>query len=91
MSQSTQNALKRIEMQKKIYSFDPLRALRITQSLSGEAQPYLPHVTPRVLRNVHAKFHADWTKTVGTSGIHTNSWTDKLLCFNDIDFRGLPA
>ena len=25
---------------------------------SGEAQPYLPHDTPRVPRSVHAKFHA---------------------------------
>ena len=30
------------------------------QSASGEAQLYLPKVTPRVPRSVHAKFHADW-------------------------------
>ena len=55
VSQSTRNALKRIEMKKKI--FTPLRTSRVAQSASGEAQPYLPHVTPRV----HDKFHADWT------------------------------
>ena len=32
---------------------------------------YLPDVTPRVPRSVHAKFHADWSKTVGARGIHT--------------------
>ena len=68
MSQSTQNALKRIEMQKKI--FTPLTDY--AQSASGEAQPYLPHVTRMVPRSVHAKFHADWTKTVGAIGIHTD-------------------
>ena len=39
VSQSTQNALKRIEMQKKIfYPFDRLRASRVAQSPSGVAQ-----------------------------------------------------
>ena len=39
VSQSTQNALKRIEMQKKcLYSFDPLRASCVAQSPSGVAQ-----------------------------------------------------
>ena len=32
---------------------------------------YLPYDTPRVPRSVHAKFHADRTKTVGARGIHT--------------------
>ena len=42
------------------------------------AQLYLPHVTPRVPRNVHAKFHADWTKTdVGARGIHRDKQQDK--------------
>ena len=67
MSQSTGNALKRIEMKKKIYPFNPLRASRIAQSQSGEAQ--LPQDTPRVPRSVHAKFHADRTKTVVRRGI----------------------
>ena len=44
---------------------------------SGVAQPYLPHVTPRVSSSVHAKFHADLTKTVGARGIHTDRQTDK--------------
>ena len=70
VSQSSRNALKRIEMKKKI--FTPL-----TDYASGEAQPYLPHVTRRVPRSVHAKFHADWTKTVGARGIQTNRQTDK--------------
>ena len=70
--------MKRIEMQKKIYPFDRLRALRVAQSSSGEAQPFLPHVTRRrVLRSVHAKFHADWTKNVGARGKHTNRQTDR--------------
>ena len=39
VSQSTRNALKRIEMQKKIfYLFDRLRASRVAQSPSGVAQ-----------------------------------------------------
>ena len=38
-------------------------------------QPYLPHVTPRVPRSIHAKFHADWSKTVGVRGIHTETHT----------------
>ena len=48
---------------KKCYPFDPLRALCLAQSPSGEAQPYLPHVFARVLKSIHAKFHADWSKT----------------------------
>ena len=51
----------------------------LAQILSGEAQPYLPHITRRVPRSVHAKFHADWTKTVGASGIHTNKQTDRAI------------
>ena len=43
----------------------------VAQTPSGKAQPYLPHDTPRVPRSVHAKFHADRTKTVGARGIHT--------------------
>ena len=38
VSQSTQNALKRIEMQKKFYPFDRLCASRVSQSPSGVAQ-----------------------------------------------------
>ena len=38
---------------------------------------YLPHVTPRVQRSVHAKVHADWTKTVGARGIHTHRHTHR--------------
>ena len=38
VSQSTQNAPKRIEMQKKFYPFDRLRASRVAQSPSGVAQ-----------------------------------------------------
>ena len=49
----------------------------VAQSPSGEAQPYLPHVTCRVPRRVHAKFHADWTKTVGARGIQTDKQTDR--------------
>ena len=41
----------------------------IAQSPSGEAQLYLPQVTPRVPRSVHAKFYADRTKTVVRRGI----------------------
>ena len=119
VSQSTQNALKRVKVQKKFfipfdplrasrsakftkifeknkcvsidskysethrnaiknfYPFDPLRALRVAQTPSGEAQPYLPHVTRRVPRSVHAKFHANWTKTVGARGIQTNKQTNR--------------
>ena len=39
VSQSTQNSLKRVKMQKKILPlFDPLRASRVAQSLSDVAQ-----------------------------------------------------
>ena len=62
---------------KFFYPFDRLRASRVALSASGEAQPYLPHVTRRVPRSVHAKFHADWTKTVGDRGIQTNKRTNK--------------
>ena len=67
VSQLTRIALKRVEMQKKI---TPL-----TQNASSKAQPYLPHVTPRVLRSDHAKFHANWSKTVGARGIQTDRQT----------------
>ena len=49
----------------------------VAQSPSSEAQLYLPQVTRRVPRSVHAKFHADWTKTVGARGIQTNKQTDR--------------
>ena len=62
---------------KNCYPFARLRASRVAQSASGEAQPYLPHVTRRVPRSVHAKFHADWTKTVGARGTQTDKQTDK--------------
>ena len=80
-------------MQPKLLTHLTHYAKRVAQSLSTEAQPYLPHVTPRVPRSFHAKFHADWTKTVGTRGMNTdgqtgrqtNRRTDKLSCFNNID------
>ena len=108
VSQSTQNGLKRIKMQKKF--FTPLtrfarserserrsatlptpavaslpRASRFALALLGCFAPsgfalrarYLPYDTPRVPRNVHAKFHADQTKTVGARGIHTHTHTDR--------------
>ena len=46
-------------------------------SPSGEVQPCLPHVTPRVPRSVHAKFYADWTKTVLEGYTQTNKQTNK--------------
>ena len=62
VSQSTQNALKRKKGKKK--KFTPLT-------------DYLPHVTSRVPRSVHAKFHADRSKTVAARGIRTNRQTDR--------------
>ena len=47
---------------KECYPFDPLHASRIAQSPIVKTQLYLPHVTRRVPRSVHAKIHADWTK-----------------------------
>ena len=44
------------------------------QSLSGEAQPYLPLITPRVPRSIHAKFHADRAKNGLQQGY---GWIDK--------------
>ena len=48
----------------------------VAQSLSDEAQPYLPHVTCSVPSSAHAKFYADCTKTVGARGIQTNKRTE---------------
>ena len=62
---------------KYFYPFDRLRASRVARSASGEAQPFLSHVTRRVPRSVHAKFHADWTKTVGARGIQTDRQTNR--------------
>ena len=62
-----------------------------TQSPRGEAQLYLPYVTRRVPRSVHAKFHADWTKTVSGRGIYTDRQTDRQSCFNNIDLNNTSA
>ena len=45
----------------------------------------LPHVTPRVPRSVHAKFHVDWSKIMGARGIHTHTHTDRQPFFYYID------
>ena len=68
MSQSTRNALKHIEMLKKNHLFDPVRASRIAQSLSGEAQPFLSHVTPSFMP-IGPK--------LGARGIRTDRQTDR--------------
>ena len=64
----------------------------VAQKPSGEAQPNLPHVTRRVPRNVHAKFHADWTKTVGARRIHPDrrkeGRKEGQSYFNNIDMSG---
>ena len=88
VSQSTQNGLKRIKMQKK--RFNPLTpfvrsaAKRNLTYPCGRFAPsgfalgarYLPHDTPRVPRSVHAKFHDDRIKTMGARGyIHTQIGT----------------
>ena len=75
-------------MQQKIfYPYDRLRAERRSakpeQSLSGEAQPYLPHVTRSVPKSVHAKFHADWSKARGARGIYIQ--THSSFCYIDFD------
>ena len=43
----------------------PFVSLHVAQSPSGEAQLYLPNITPRVPRSVHAKFHAEVKDTDG--------------------------
>ena len=43
------------------------------RSLQDKTQPYLSYVTLRVLMKLHAKFHANWSKTVGARGIHTHT------------------
>ena len=63
--------------------------LCFSQSASGEAQPYLPHVTPRVPRSVHAKFHADWSKTVGARGIHNTDGQTFLLYIDYSKMHGI--
>ena len=59
----------------------------VAQNPSSEAQPYLPYVTRRVPRSVHTKFHADWTKTVGARGIHTDRQTNNLNRQSYFDYR----
>ena len=61
-------------MQKKKKKKNPFDQIR---EASGKAQPYLPHVTPRVPRSVYAKFHADWSKTISQK-----SRTDTEILFN---------
>ena len=107
VSQSTQNGLKRIKMQKNFFTLltrfarserserrsatlpTPAvaslpRASRSRFSVASLPRAsrfalrarYLPHATPRVPRSVHAKFHADWSTTVGARGTHTHSHTN---------------
>ena len=72
------NALKRVEMQKKkIYL--PLWPISAKREWRSATLPQ--HVTRMIPRSVHAKFHADWTKTVGARGIQTN----RQSYFNYID------
>ena len=52
VSQSTRNALKRIEMQKKKKKKKKIISPSTRNALCGEAQPYLPHVNPRVPNSV---------------------------------------
>ena len=47
------------------------------------------HVTPRIPMSVHAKFHADWTKTVGANGIPTGRQTNKQT--NLPNLKGINA
>ena len=56
------------------------------QSASGEAQIYLPHVTSKVPRSIHANFYADWTDIVGAREhiqilTRTHRLTDKQKIF----------
>ena len=77
VSQLTWNALKRKckkgkKKKEKFGSIEPIRVSRVAQSPSGELQPYLPHVTPRIqsLMPIGSKLDA--------REIHTN----KPSCFN---------
>ena len=72
---------------KKNYPFDPVRALHKAQSPSGEAQPYLSHVTPMVPRSVHAnKFMPIGLKLWALEGYtQTDKQTDRQSYFNIID------
>ena len=84
-SQSTRNALKPIEMQKKnCYPFDQIRASRLAQCASGKLQPYLPHVTSRVPRSVHAKFPKLWA-LVGLTHTVTQTHRQTVLLLLYID------
>ena len=57
----------------------------VAQKPSGKAQPHQLHVTRRVPRSVHAKFYADWTKTVGARWIHPDRRKEGQSYFNNID------
>ena len=70
------------EMQVFSFSFEFLASL---PRASRFALAILPQVTRRVPRSVHAKFHADWSKTVGARGIHTHRQTHRQSFFNYID------
>ena len=59
-----------------LHFYEAIRLLRLSQSVSGEAQLYLLHVTLRVPRSVHAKFDAVWSKLCVLEGhIHTGRQT----------------
>ena len=65
--------VKRIEMQKNCFTpMTDYAPSSVAQTLSGEAQPYLPYDTPRVPRSVHAKFYYDRIKTMGARGHMTD-------------------
>ena len=69
------NKKKKKKKKNKIKIVSPLT--HYAQSASVEAQPYLPHVTRRVPRSVHAKFHDVLTKIVGDRRIHTDRQTSR--------------
>ena len=56
----------------KFYPFDPLRALRIYSAKPKRQSATLATPCHPQGPKDHAKFHADWTKTVGTRGIQTD-------------------
>ena len=78
VSQLTWNALNPIE------KFTPNSNLWFA---SGKAQPYLPHVTPRVPRSVHAKFHADWSKTEHQRDSYRHTHTHRQSSIYYIDYH----
>ena len=58
--------MKRMNLQKKNYSYDPIHAVHVMQSASDEAQPNLPHVGGAPVAQSVERWTCDW-KVAGSN------------------------